>query len=72
MKLVYPNPISICDPKCPERTPTCHVTCRRYKIESHKRRLMKRKIFEIYLRENALDSYEIQRSKKIKERKKHS
>ena len=65
MRLVYPNYNSICN-GCPKRTPTCHISCRDYKIESHKRRLRNEKIRQQYLIEAGLEGAEIIRNTRNK------
>jgi hypothetical protein len=50
---------SVCKPDCPERTPTCHATCKEYKIEAHKRRLKLQKIRQARDLENGLLEAEI-------------
>jgi hypothetical protein len=53
---------SVCKPDCPERTPTCHATCRDYKVERHKRRLKLQKIRQARELENGLLEAEIIRN----------
>jgi hypothetical protein len=66
MRLVYPHFDSVCKPDCPRRTPTCHVTCRDYKIEAHKNRLRNHKIRQQCLIENGLEVAEIIRNTRNK------
>ncbi len=57
---------SVCEPNCPERSPTCHATCRDYKIETHKRRLKLQKIRKAQQLENGLLEAEIIRNTRNK------
>ena len=65
MRIVYPNLDSVCN-GCPDRTPTCHATCRDYKIEAHKNRLRNHKIRQQCLIENGLEVAEIIRNTRNK------
>ena len=71
MRLVYPQANAPCK-DCTERHVGCHIECEGYKHFKEEYAKIQYEARRIYDRENGLDAYEIQRNKRIKERKRHS
>ncbi len=70
MRVVFPYPKSPCK-DCPDRHIGCHSQCEKYKVFAEDNKQVQYEIRKVVDRENSLNAYEMQRAKRIRERKKH-